>query len=343
MMETRLAGDYRGMGREQGAVLKEAGFVPPPASAEKVAFARSCAAECERHVPELLEELEGVAEGGGFERETLFALALALDAEPGCSAVALSGNLAAGGATLFGRNYDFFASFGEFAAVYETRPEGALASVGCSDVFLGREDGVNEEGVAVAMAYVGRREQRPGVMFHLAVRAILDRCRTTGEAVGFLEGIPHVRNHNFLVADRSGDLAVVEAGPRAVDVSRPDGGIAAITNHFRSERMATAEGTAGRSPDSERRLETLLGRLGSRRNRTDGRVSLGHLREILADRESGLCAEGRAADAGEPIVTLWSWTADLGNGGFRLAQGRPDRTPYEPRRTPVGSSAGDAF
>lgn len=329
MLRTKLAGGYHEMGLRQGAALAEEGFSPPPAPPEKLRFARECGRAIRRYVPELLEELEGVAEGGGFDRGPLEALALTLDAEPRCSAVAVSGGHTADGRTLFGRNYDFFASFGAFAAAYTTRPAGALASFGCSDVFLGREDGVNEAGLAVAMAYVGQREERPGIMFHLAARAVLDRCQNTGEAVSFLREVPHLRNTSFLLADAEGHLAVVEAGPDGTDVSRPEG-FAAITNHFRSGGTAPRENASKRPADSERRLDRVERWF---ERKSNGRpVAEGDVRALLADSEGGVCARyPEAADAEDPIVTLWSWTARLGTGAYALAEGSPDETSYETR------------
>jgi hypothetical protein len=41
------------------------------------------------------------------------------------------------------------------------------------------------------------------------------------------------------------------------------------------------------------------------------------------------CAEGGEA-AGDPAVTLWSWTAALGDPVMYLAKGTPGAIPYEP-------------
>ena len=73
-------------------------------------------------------------------------LPLTLGADSGCSVVAISGKRTRDGRPLFGRNYDFFASFGRHSTLCRTRPTGYLAHIGCTDHWTGRHDGLNEAG-----------------------------------------------------------------------------------------------------------------------------------------------------------------------------------------------------
>ena len=50
-----------------------------------------------------------------------------------------------------------------------------------------------------------------------------------------------------------------------------------------------------------------------------------------ADPETGVCqCAAGSSEAADPGVTLWSWTAVLGDPVLYLARGTPNETPYEP-------------
>lgn len=327
MDEIELTGDYYEVGRQYGRHLAAGGFSPPPASAEKREFARTCRPHVEEHAPELLAEIEGIADAGGWEQELVEAVPLALTVESGCSVVAVSGDRTESGASLFGRNYDFYRSFARFSELYRTGPAGRYASVGCSDHWTGRHDGVNEAGLAVGHTYVPNRGEQPGVTFALAARALLDSCGTVADSVAFLERVPHARNTNFLLADATGEIAVVEASPEAVTTTSRDG-FGAATNHFLSDPMCEYEPTDADRADSEARL----GNLGRWEAETAS-VTVDALQGVMADPADGVCA--RASGDAEPVETLWSWTAVLDEPRTYLARGRPDEQPYEPVALPA--------
>jgi predicted choloylglycine hydrolase len=325
MEEIELTGDYYEMGRQYGEILEQVGFSPEPASPEKRQFVHDCEPAVQEHAPELLDELRGIADVGDWDAELIQAMPFALGYEAGCSVVAVSGEHTVDGKPLFGRNYDFFRSFGDFSELYRTQPADHLASIGCSDHWVGRHDGINEAGLAIGHTFVPHYENQPGIMFALAARAVLDTCRTVVEAVEFLEQIPHARNTNFLVADAAGDIAIVEASPEKVTTTHPTNGFGAVTNHFPSGTMAAFE-----APDDEERSdsETRLQNLTDWFETNSDQFDIDDIQRILGDPEHGVCACGDERED-DPITTLWSWTATLGDSIGHLTKGTPDETPYE--------------
>ncbi|ELY96875.1 C45 family autoproteolytic acyltransferase/hydolase [Natrialba taiwanensis] len=317
MQETTLSGSYGEMGRQYGEQLSAVNFSPPPASDEKLAFMRASESSVEEHIPYLLNELRSMADAGAWNTELIKAVPLALTIESGCSVVAVSGERTAHGEPLFGRNYDFYASFAPFSELIRTTPENGHRHIGVTDHWTGRHDGVNEAGLAIGHTFVPNRGEQPGVMFALAARAVLDTCETTEEALEFLERIPHARNTNFLVADSTGSMAIVEASPERVEVTRPSNGFAAITNHFLSESMDDLQPNEEIHPNSEQRLGHL------KRLDEEDTLTMEMLQSTLADPDAGACACG-SDDDDDPIETLWSWTAELGTPSVELAAGRPD-------------------
>jgi predicted choloylglycine hydrolase len=319
----RLEGSHYQIGAEYGALLRAARIRPPADSHTRLAFAEACEPHVRQHAPELLDELQGIIDGSGYAADRVKATALGLNARPACSVVAVAGIHTADGHTLVGRNFDWYYASVQHVAFCHSLPEGALASMGCNDVFMGRHGGINAAGVAIAITAVEGGRDHPGIMFPLATRIVLDRCRSTEEAVEFLQAIRHARTINFLVADSGGDLAIVEASPEAVAVIRPDNGFAAITNQFQAERMAQYEKVRRRPPGSYRRLCNLREWLAARQ----GPVRLQDVQAILSTAyPHGVCALPRPRS--KRFGTIWSWSAHLGDAALSLADGPPHRTAY---------------
>lgn len=320
----RLEGTYRQIGVEYGIQLRAARVPVSALSRTRQDFAARCEPFVRDCAPELLDEIEGLAEGSGYDLARLKAFVLTLNAHPACSIAAVAGRHTADGQTLIGRNHDWYLASGQHTAFLETRPAGAIPSLGCNDTLLGRMDGINTAGLAIGITAVDGGRDHPGIIFSLAARIVLDRCRTTAEAVDFLQRIRHARSINFLVADAGGDLAMVEVVPGRVAVNRPDSGFAAVTNQFQSEEMARFERVSKRPANSYRRLCNLREWFAARQ----GPITRADLEAVLSTPyPRGVCAVSRSRRG---MGTIWSWTASLGDGVLHLADGEPDEIPYRP-------------
>lgn len=326
MEERELAGGYYEMGRQYGVLLRRAGFSLEDVSEEQLRFSRECEIVVAEHAPELLDEMRGVADGGGLDPELVKVLPLTLP-DPGCSLVAVAGEHTASGKPLFGRNYDFFRSFAKYSELYRTCPEGRLAHIGCSDHHVGRHDGVNEAGLAIGQSGPPGRKRQPGFIGTLAMRVVLDACRTVAEATAFLERIPHTGNNAFLIADATGDIATIDTSIEEVVTTCFPGDFGFLANRFASEEMRVYE-TEERIPNDDARARNFRDWFETRTSFTEEDVQ-----RVLADPERGVCtcADEQEAEVNPHAdVTLWSWTAVLGEPGIRLARGTPNETSYEP-------------
>jgi hypothetical protein len=86
----------------------------------------------------------------------------------------------------------------------------------------------------------------------LIVRAVLDQCATTAEAVALLRRLPHAMRYNYSLLDAGGAAAVVEAHPGSVAVRT--GEWLACTNHFQSPLLRPLN---RRAAHSQQRLPPL--------------------------------------------------------------------------------------
>ena len=141
------------MGAKYGTTLYKHGFRLQEMPRERLNFVNGCEAEVRKVFPEILDEIRGFADTCHVPYKHLSALILGVGAfkPPGaCSVFAVS----MGSDVLLGRNYDFYYTFRDRVESYFTKPSNGFSSIGDTDIFVGREDGVNEKGLAVAMAGV---------------------------------------------------------------------------------------------------------------------------------------------------------------------------------------------
>jgi predicted choloylglycine hydrolase len=164
----------------------------------------------------------------------------------GCSSILVPADKSATGGPLFGRNFDY-ASLGLLHAndlVKIVRPESkfAFASVSFPGCF-GVISGMNEHGLAIALHEVRQaadgatRFNADGVPTLLALRQVLEECRTVEEAKALLTKLPRTTMYNLALCDPSGG-AVLEVTTKNV-ILRTGDGVNACTNHFRSKELCT--------------------------------------------------------------------------------------------------------
>jgi predicted choloylglycine hydrolase len=124
------------------------------------------------------------------------------------------------------RNYDYHPRLFE-GRLWHTRWLGT-AVIGTGDCLWGLLDGMNEHGLAVALAYGGRHDLGDGFGVPLILRYLLQVCRDRDQAVAALERLPSHMAYNVSVVDRAGGSATVELIPdRPARVTSR----AAATNH----------------------------------------------------------------------------------------------------------------
>jgi predicted choloylglycine hydrolase len=181
--------------------------------AKRTSYAESLRA-LKDHMPELVpvyEQLCSLAGGGDLE-----ARFLAMWAPPsylaGCSqAVWL------GGDPVLCRNYDYAPARLEGAILHTSwiRPV-----IGSSDCAWGLLDGINGSGLAVSLAFGGRRVVGSGFGVPLVVRYLLETCETTEQARATLRRLPYHLAHTLTVVDVEGDVCTAFLSPdRPVELS----------------------------------------------------------------------------------------------------------------------------
>ena len=323
MFHPRVKGTYYEMGYRYGTILYKHGFRVTEQPTEKLDFGRKSEKEVKRVFPEVLEEIQGFADAchASYENLAAFILSIgAFKAEPMCSAFATFN----GSDVVFGRNYDFYYSFKKHTESYLTCPKDSYWSMGHSDIFVGREDGVNEKGLAIVITGVGEKIIKPGINFILAVRYVLDKCASVEEGVKTLSDVHFSTTNNYLLADKDGNIAVVEASSDRVRARKPEEGNSFIvcTNHFMHPEMLKMENQKERCWDSVPRYTAIYNAL----KQQDGKIDVKTAQKILSNHSGYVCSHQKNIRLG----TLWSVVATLKKLQIFRAEGHPCRAKYKP-------------
>lgn len=319
---------------------------PPPAR-----FAAACRDVVREIHPHLLDELHAYADAQRLPADELWRKCCRVNLKARLSPARAAGDELAEGCSTFvrfisvrtasgdcvrrvivGRNYDYLPQQARRQRIRFIPDCCANPSVGArGSVPCGRYDGLNCYGLFASLHVVmtetpGEDEVKPGVPFHLVLRAALELCRTAREARDLLTRIPHLSSLNYLVADAH-DAYVIEADPRRVRVIERDpatdsGDVLAATNHFRHPDMRPLQGNRA-SANSVCRLDFLQRHDHARPIGSSVDALLDYAQAVMADRSAPMCGLSGS------LTTLWSCVAELTTKRIRYAAGPPCFTPYE--------------
>lgn len=174
--------------------------------------ARPTYLECERalkkHMPELVPSWQRLVDlaGGGDQQARFLAMYCPTAYMSGCSqAVWLRDD------PVLVRNYDYSPRLWEGTLLHSRwNRQRVIAMIDC---LWGALDGINESGLAVSLAFGGRRIVGTGFGIPLILRYVLEFCDSAADAVAVLLRVPSHMAYNVTVADATGDHATVFLSP----------------------------------------------------------------------------------------------------------------------------------
>ncbi len=319
------------IGYQQGAALLEQGVYIPscapfPLTRRRLDFARDCLPAYERYFPAVLEEIRGIADGQRCSVAAMTGILFSMycfTPQAHCSCFALR----RGGRVLLGRNSDFLTALEEHNAncLYRFTDQGC-AFLGNTTAFVEMEDGVNIQGLAAGLTSVYPGPPLPGFNAGLLLRLILETCGDVAGALSLLRRVPTASSHTLVLADRSGDLALVESCGAHMAVRRPEGpeGWVCAVNAFHLPEMSSRNHPEEDGWQAETRYETMCRALSAPSAPWSAQTAM----DLLAGRRGFLCQYDRSTGRD----TVWSSVYDLSGGRTYRAEANPCRTLFEEDR-----------
>ena len=328
MYHVKLKGCHAEMGFRQGSRLAQHGnlileHIAYPLTRERMEFGAACLPAYREFFPEILEEIQGFAEGQKCRAEHLHAFLFSMYALPPsshCSCFAVSN----GSQILLGRNSDFLTAFEKLNqnVIYQFR-SGAYPFTGNTTAFLEMEDGVNEQGLAAGLTSVWPVKVQPGLNAGMLLRLLLEKCRTAAEARYLLERVPVSSAQTLTVADSSGEIFVLEctAEQRAFLYPSARACYVCAANRFHSGALSACRIPGIDDWQAETRFQTMTRALRTRAEQLDPRGAM----DLLSGKFGFLCQYDRKTGKD----TVWSTLYDLRKKEIWRAEGNPSRKKFK--------------
>jgi predicted choloylglycine hydrolase len=346
MKNLTLEGSYYEMGTQLGKMI-EGRLDLPEANAKKQEWASKSESVIGQYTPELLEELQGIADAANLEKTRLNAIILydcsniknfytTTSPMQHCTVFTIPKEHTESGKPVIARNYDWLTEVQEYFAMHRIHPTNKERNILFTDHYVGGYGGVNEAGLAcgctIAAYYNGNI--KPAMMINMAMRWILDSFRNTEDAVAFMEEVPLSEGSIYLIADKRGVSARVEATPDKVFTTYAHDEFLIATNHFQSKEMQQLENKI-----TEANAHTTITRLeGITRwyNTQKKPITIDSIKSILRDHEHGVCDHQQGVSYNEDgdreyediAGTLWSWITILGTNEVEICVGSPCKNDY---------------
>jgi len=285
---------------------------------ERTEFANKCLPLYEKYYPEILQEIKGLADGQKDSYENFYTFLLSMYCfefinHCTCFAFKDQSNI------ILGRNSDFLVSLEKLYMNCLYNLDNVYSFNGNTTAFIEMEDGINEYGLAVGLTFIYPTIVKPGFNAGMLLRYLLEKCKTTDEAIQKLKELPIASQQTLTIADTSGNIAVVECNCNNVEVIKPskDECFVAITNEFISDKMKKYNNYNIDNWRAEKRYFVASSAL--KKHKKDFSFELA--KDILSGKHGFICQYDRKTNAD----TVWSVIYDIGRKEIHRAEGNPNR------------------
>jgi hypothetical protein len=238
----------------------------------------------ERYCPDLVSELEAMAEAAGMPWYQVAALSMldeswALTGGMGCTAVAITRE----NSRAAGQNMDLPDWTNGLQTVLNVKDESGLGVIAATYPGSLATMGMNSNGVIVVVNALDLATNMTGMPVDFVTRGALHQP-TASDAIAYIREIPHAVGQNYTVLDDK-DLFMVEAAADGVIDVPTHATVSGHTNHAFTREYTGSEGSYARMQAVEE-------------NR--GNLNTAHdIQKLLLDKDSGVC------------ITLGRWREDM--------------------------------
>ena len=192
---------------------------------------------------------------------------------------------------------------------------------GNTTAFVEMEDGINEYGLSVGLTFVYPTIIKAGFNSGILVRYLLEKCRTTNEAIQILKHIPIASQQTLTIADNTGNIAVIECNAENVEVIKEKDNFVIATNEFSSKNMKKYNNYNVDDWKAQERYEVGYNALIKNKDN----LSFDLAKDILSGKYGFMCQYDRKTNAD----TVWSVIYDIKNKKVYRVEGNPSRKKFK--------------
>lgn len=326
MYHLKFKGNHYEIGYKWGRKLLENNIfllknIPFPITEEHKNFAKQSENYYKEFFPEILEEIKGVANGQKIDYDLLLSFLLSMycvvpNCNCSCLVIKNDKNI------ILGRNSDFIVTLEKLSMNCIYKLSNGYSFMGNTTSFVEIEDGINEYGLAIGFTSIYPTVINYGFNSGMIIRLILEKCKTVVEALNLLKKIPISSSQTFVLADITGEIALVECNCKKVKISRnfKKNDYFISTNVFHNKNMLKYNKANYDNWFSEERYQTLKNFFNE--NFIDCDVE--KIKKLLSGKNGFICQYDRKTNKD----TIWSSIYELSNNKIWRTEGNPRRKKF---------------
>lgn len=326
LKKINLVGSHYEIGLTIGKILKNVPGYPPKYPQEVLEKSHPYEEQVRIYAPDLLDEFRGIADSLDID----YYIPVTLETSPyrfettSCLVMAISGEHTKSGMPVLARNHEWMEEDSKNLRLCYTEPDGKLKSLGFTFHWplVSRYGGINEAGLALSSNSATFENTGPGIMLNVATRWILDTCKTTKEAVTYLETMPKVWGETYIVIDKGNNIAKVEAHREKTKVTYSDTGFALNSLLYDSPEMNQYM--------SQERIDDCIEFTSARKAflsewfaQNKGNITDQIIIDALRSHEHKMCYHGL-----EGLEICWSYILTIGATNALVCAGRPCKNEF---------------
>ena len=320
-------GNFFEIGKQQGKLYKKNGMTFDGVKVDDDLFKKQLQIY-EKYYPELLVEFKGMANGGNFNEDKLiykfitgeifyYINKLRLDKACTIFGYKIKNNL------YVGRNYDWLQETEKIFGVYKLiNPKRnsfvAVSDMGISNpagaklkyLYYNADDAINDKGLFIGLTFAYTNKWSYGLVCIHLIKLIAETCETVNDALKVFEKVPLSDPKNFFIADKYGDMAIVEHTSKKFKVLYPKDDVLIQTNHFVDPELAKEDLVLKQKPthNTYLRFYETLQNINIEKNDFNQESII----KILGKKGSYTCQNS------PDLKTIWTLALDMTNKKYRI-------------------------
>jgi predicted choloylglycine hydrolase len=321
-------GSYFEIGKQQGEIYKKNGIILNDIT-PNFSIINNQLNIYKKYYPGVLEELQGIAEGIGCSIDIIHQILLANELKwfkenysysEACTIFGVKNR----NGLFVGRNLDWISETKEVMEAYRRQVDNKYKLISISDMLIDNAkdiehnrlfydaiDAINEKGLYVGITFAHGDSTQFGLSWKDFVKLIGETCKSVDEALELFKTIPLSVPKNFFIADKSGNMVVVEHNSNKYKVVYPKDDILIKTNHFLDPELSLIDNVLKKNPyhNTYKRYSAVVGHI----NKVKDEVNSEKLYEILSDKANQICQVG-------DMQTIWSLLMNMKSQDYLLVK-----------------------
>lgn len=322
-------GSHYDIGYKWGSSLRSKGTllldnIPFKITKKHMDFGQSCLDAYNKHFPEIVEEINGIADGQNCDVNSLYAILFSMYCIMPCTNCSCFAAKTPEGKTIFGRNSDFLTCIEKLYlnTIYRFKNQ-SYSFNGNTTAFVQMEDGINQHGLAVGLTAVAPGHIQAGINAGMLLRLFLEKCQDTTQVLEMLESLPVATSQTFIIADAQNRAVLIELSPKAMEVVELNHQNTFIcsTNMFNTNKMQPYNNLPEDNWQAKERYETMVNFFTKPQNEP---FSVDAAKQLLSGKHGFMCQYNRSTGKD----TVWSVVYVPSESGIYRAEKNPGRTEF---------------